>query len=167
MKTFPHCSQGMLSDDLVAEAVNEKVETFYRNVRTRRLAADGSLGQIAVLFTQKRSKKTWFSSTEVRGCPFAAFWLDVNAKDLDWQEQVPFEVHLITLYSYSGKSSSQAVSPAEKASLSRAIMGISKFGVEHCSHVPGISSASVSCAPGSARHSCADSLSIVLFPISI
>jgi hypothetical protein len=57
--------QAMLSDDLVAEAVNEKVETFYRKVRTRRPAADGSLGQIAVLFTQKRSKKTWFSSTEV------------------------------------------------------------------------------------------------------
>jgi hypothetical protein len=62
----------MLSDDLVAEAVNEKVEAFYRNVRTRRVAADGSLGQIAVLFTQKRSKKTWFSSTEVRRCPCIA-----------------------------------------------------------------------------------------------
>lgn len=55
----------MLSDDLVAESVNEKVETFYRNIKTRHPAPDGSLGQVAVLFSQKRSKKTWFSSTEV------------------------------------------------------------------------------------------------------
>jgi len=70
MNSLLHYPQAMLSDDLVAEAVNEKVETFYRNVRTRRVAADGSLGQIAVLFTQKRSKKTWFSSTEVIRCLF-------------------------------------------------------------------------------------------------
>jgi hypothetical protein len=65
---YRHIFQAMLSDDLVAEAVNEKVETFYRNVKARNPASDGSLGQIAVLFTQKRSKKTWFSSTEVSVC---------------------------------------------------------------------------------------------------
>lgn len=78
MNSLLHYPQAMLSDDLVAEAVNEKVETFYRNVRTRRVAADGSLGQIAVLFTQKRSKKTWFSSTEVRG--FLSIALGPNLK---------------------------------------------------------------------------------------
>lgn len=56
--------QAMLSDDLVAESVNEKVETFYRHAKTRQPAQDGSLGQVAVLLSQKRSKKTWFSSTE-------------------------------------------------------------------------------------------------------
>lgn len=56
----------MISDDLVSESVSRKAETFYQSLKRRRPAQDGSLGQIAVLFTQKKSKKTWFSSTEVR-----------------------------------------------------------------------------------------------------
>ncbi|KAH8090550.1 hypothetical protein HD553DRAFT_347031 [Filobasidium floriforme] len=116
------CHIAMLSDDLVAESVNEKVETFYRHIKNRQPAQDGSLGQVAVLLSQKRSKKTWFSSTE---------------------EQVPFEVHLITLYSPTTRLRARPTSE-EKTSLSNAIMKISKFGVEKCSHVPVISSANSS-----------------------
>ena len=83
IKIITSYPQAILSDDLVAEAVNEKVETFYRNVRTRRPTADGSLGQIAVLFTQKRSKKTWFSSTEVRNYQYLHAQLESDVMDLD------------------------------------------------------------------------------------
>lgn len=69
--------QAMLSDDLVAESVNEKVETFYRHIKNRQPAQDGSLGQVAVLLSQKRSKKTWFSSTEVSCIALSAVPLNV------------------------------------------------------------------------------------------
>jgi len=59
--------KAMLADDELSEAVSAKVETFYRNIKHRRPAEDGACGQVAVLFSQRRSKKTlWFSSTEVR-----------------------------------------------------------------------------------------------------
>jgi hypothetical protein len=79
--------QAMLSDDLVAESVNEKVETFYRHIKTRQPAQDGSLGQVAVLLSQKRSKKTWFSSTEVHfPCRLSCLTerLDLMAYDTCW-----------------------------------------------------------------------------------
>lgn len=131
--------QATLADREISAQVNERVEGYWRGCRDARryegqvgavllvvgpwwVEADVPARQVAVVFSHRKSRKTWFTSSE---------------------EDVPFEVHLIVLREGSPASPAGAGAGAEtraKEELASALGQILRFCAERTRQVPAISS---------------------------